>query len=397
MSSPGAWGAPLWVSGFRPFYLLGALYAPLLALGGGAAWLGAVDLGASGGLPLWHGHEMLFGFASAIVIGTLLTALPSWAGTPELRGGRLAGLTAAWLAGRLAFWAAPWLPPVLVAVLDLLLWPALFLMLAPALLRVRQRLYLLALPIVAAMAAANGAYHQAVVGGDLDAAAQALRAAVWTLMVLFSLKGGLLTPVFTGNALREQGRGDVAPTSMALEALALALLVAVATSDLLQAPSALTGVLAAAAAVAQAARVLRWRGWRVADQPLLPAMHLSFAWFVAALLLRAAEAFTSALPPATWLHAFTVGALGLMMIGLMVRVVLRHTGRPLRPPPPMRGAAVAVFAAAALRLAAGVHGLPAAAYAASTLLWAVGFVVYLGLFGAILVRPSLPRPPPLAE
>lgn len=391
MSLPGAWSAPLWVSGFRPFYLLGALYAPLLALGGGAAWLGAVDLGASGGLPLWHGHEMLFGFATAIVVGTLLTALPSWAGTPELRGGRLALLTAAWLAGRLAFWAAPWLPPVLVAALDLLLWPALLAMLAGPIWRVPQRRYRLVLPITAAMALANAGYHAAVLSADARGATQALIGAAWTLVVLFSLKGGLLTPVFTGNALRELGRGDVPPFSMPLERLALALLVLLAAADLLAAPAAWTGALAAAAALVHGWRAARWRGWRVADQPLLPAMHLGFFWLVAALLLRAVEALTTWVPPMTWLHAFTVGALGMMMIGLMARVVLRHTGRPLAPPRLMRLAAAAVFVAAALRLAAGVHGLGPGVLAASALLWAAAFAAYLLTLGRMLLAPSLPR------
>ena len=81
--------APLMASGFRPFYLFGALYAPLLALGGAGAFLGIVQLSGSLGPASWHGHEMVFGFATAIVVGTLLTALPSWAGTPEIRGSSL--------------------------------------------------------------------------------------------------------------------------------------------------------------------------------------------------------------------------------------------------------------------------------------------------------------------
>ena len=383
--------APVLASGFRPFYLLGALYAPLLAVGGIGAFAGAVDLGGTLGPVPWHGHEMLFGFATAIVVGTLLTALPSWAGIPESRGLPLAGLVAAWMIGRLAFWAAPWLPPWAVAVADMVFWPLLIATLAPPVWQVPNRLYRLLLPILLALLAANLAYHAAVLAADAALAQRALRGAVWSLVVLYTLKGGFLTPIFTGNALHDLGRGDQARFLMPLEALSLLTLLALATADLAGAAATTTGALALVCALVHGVRAARWRGWREADQPLLPAMHLSFVWLVIALALKAVADLGGPVPPAAWLHAFTVGALGLMMLGLMTRVSLRHTGRELTAPLPMRVAAALVFAATALRLAATVHGLGAWAVALAALLWAAAFVAYLLRFGAVLVAPSLPR------
>ena len=148
--------SPILSSAFRPFYLLGALYAPLLT----AAWLGAYlglwDVPSVGTpLRLWHGHEMLFGLAAAIIVGIVLTALPSWAGTEEIRGGRLALLVLIWLAGRLAFWAAPWLPPTYPAIANIFFFPAVLVFVTPQLLRAPNRLYLLLLPILLGLAAAN--------------------------------------------------------------------------------------------------------------------------------------------------------------------------------------------------------------------------------------------------
>lgn len=383
--------APLMVSAFRPFYLLGALYAPLLALGAAGAWFGLVSFDRLLGPVPWHGHEMLFGLAGAIVIGTVLTALPSWAGTPEIRGAPLALLSLAWLLGRIAFWAAPWLPAPLVALADLLLWLLLIVQVTPGLWAAPNRLYRLLLPILIALLLANAAYHAALMAAQAALAERALQAAVWALMLLFTLKGGLLTPIFTGNALRELGRGEQARFLMPLEALALGLLVALAAADLAGAPPRFTGALALAAALVHGVRVARWRGWRVADQPLLPAMHLAFAWLLAALLLKAVADLGGRVPAAAWLHAFTVGALGLMMLGLMTRVSLRHTGRALVVPPLLRAAAVAVFVAALLRLAATVHGLGPAVVTAAALLWAAAFVAYLLRFAAVLVAPSLAR------
>lgn len=381
----------LLASGFRPFYLLGALYAPLLAVGGMGAFVGIVDLVGAGGPVLWHGHEMLYGFAAAIVVGTLLTALPSWAGTPEIRAAPLGWLVMAWLLGRIGFWASPWLPTPVVALADMMLWPLLLALLTPALWRVPNRLYRLLLPILLALALANAAYHAAVLAGDAAQAERALRGAVWALVVLYTLKGGLLTPVFTGNALRALGRGEQARFLMPLEVLALALLVVLAAADLAAVPPLDTGLLATACAAVHGARVARWRGWRVADQPLLPTMHLGFAWLLLAFALKATADLTGLVPDAAWLHAFTVGALGLMMLSLMTRVALRHTGRALGAPPLLRAAAFAMFAAAALRLAATVHGLGPGVVALAAGLWALAFVAYLLRFGLVLVAPSLPR------
>ena len=383
--------APLWVSGFRPFYLLGALYAPLLALGSVGAALGWVNLADSGiVLPLWHGHEMVFGFAMAIVVGTVLPALPSWAGTPELRGAPLLLLAGLWLIGRAAFWAAPWLPRGVPALADLLLLPAL----AAPLWRVRQRRYRALLPILAALALANAFYHVAVIDGDGADAALALRAAVLTLVVLYVLVGGLLTQVFTANALRAAGEQEPAAPHRPLEAAALTALLLLAVCELADAPAHWTAAAALSCTLLHGLRGLRWRGWRVARAPLLAGMHLGFAWLLLAFALQALAATGAGVPRAAWLHAFTVGALGLMMLALMTRVTLRHTGRALESPRWLAPACAAMSAAAALRLAVGVPTWGAVSGPLATLsvlLWAACFATFALAFAPALLAPSLPR------
>ena len=383
---------PLLSSAFRPFYFLGTLYAPLLA----AVWLGAF-LGVwevpSVGTPLrlWHGHEMLFGFAAAIIVGIVLTALPSWAGTEEIQGGRLTLLVVLWLAGRVAFWAAPWLPAMAPALVDVLLFPAVFLMVAPQLARASNRLYLLLLPILLALTAANLAYHYGILAANTAFAGQGLRGAIYAIIVLYVLKGGVLTPIFTGNALREKGRGEQAPFNVELDMLAVGVVLLLAALDLAGAPSPWIGLAALACALVHGARAARWKGWRLHDVPLVFVMHLGFAWLVFAFALKAAAELTGIVPEAAWVHAFTVGSLGLMMLGLMTRVSLRHTGRPLLVPAAMRLAYWMMFVAALLRLAATVHGLGHWAVALAAVLWGLTFLIYFIQFGAALLRPSLSR------
>jgi uncharacterized protein involved in response to NO len=386
--------SPLWLSAFRPFYLLGSAYAPLLAAIWLGAWLGLLP--TPGGMPLklLHGHEFVFGFATAIILGIVVTALPSWAGTNEVDGGRLALLVALWLAGRIAFWASPWLPAPLPALVDGLLFPAAIGMLAPQLLRVKNRLYLLLLPILFVLFVANLLYYQAAARGDAGVAALALRAAIWAIVVLYVLKGGVLAPIFTGNALREKGRGDQAPFLMWLEVTALVTLLLLAACDLAGAPRLWTGAAALACTLLYGWRSLRWQGWRVADAPLLLTMHLGFAWLLLAFALKAVAELTGAVPEAAWLHAFTVGSLGMMMLGLMTRVSLRHTGRPPLVPRAMLVAYGAMFLAAVLRVTAGVGAQHTALIGLATLLWAAAFMLYFMHFAAILLSPSLPRAAP---
>ena len=386
--------SPLWASAFRPFYLLGSAYAPLLAAAWLAAWLGLLP--TPGGLPLklLHGHEFIFGFATAIILGIVVTALPSWADTDEVEGGRLVLLAGLWIAGRVAFWLSPWLPAPLPALVDGLLFPAVIGMLTPQLLRAKNRLYLLLLPILGALFIANLLYYQAAVRGDALLAGLALRAAIWAIVVLYVLKGGVLAPIFTGNALREKGRGDQIPFLMGLEVAALAALLLLAGCDLAGAPRVWTGGAALACILLYGWRSLRWQGWRVADAPLLLTMHLGFAWLLLAFALKAVAELTGAVPEAAWLHAFTIGSLGLMMLGLMTRVSLRHTGRPPVVPRAMLVAYGAMFLAALLRVIAGVGAQHTALIGVATLLWAAAFTLYFVHFAAILLSPSLPRAAP---
>jgi uncharacterized protein involved in response to NO len=186
-SRSGWFGGPLWVSGFRPFFLLGTAYG-LIALGAALpSLLGAPDLVTFGSAArLWHGHEMIFGFAVAIICGLLLTALPSWAGVPELVGGRLAFLALTWFAGRLAVGFAPHLPPLLVAVADVTVLVALTAMLAPGLVAARDKRFLVVLPVLLALAAANLAFHWQLAAGAPTLASRALDTAVATIARCFS-------------------------------------------------------------------------------------------------------------------------------------------------------------------------------------------------------------------
>jgi len=383
MKTTTLFSAPLWASAFRPLFLLGVPCGLWLMLAWLAEPIATFD-------KLWHGHEMIFGFTAAIVAGVILTALPSWAGIEEIKQRRLASLVFLWLAGRLLM-ALPLLPQLTTAVVDCALFPLMAAMLTPQLLRAQNRWYLLALPGLLGLAVANVTFHIGWVTGNEARATDGLHFAVYTLLVLYILKSGVMIPVFTSNELRDRGRGAEIPRHVGLEVAAVLSIMALGWADLAGWGAAWVGAIGVLATLVNAARLLRWRGWTVADVPVVFVMHLGIAWLVLALGLRAAAALSAAVPAQAWLHAFTVGGMGLCMTVLMTRVVLRHTGRPVVLPGAIRLAYLLMFLAATLRLVWALWPLADLLLQASAVLWIASFAIYLWLFGAMFWQPSMPR------
>lgn len=379
----------LWASGFRPFFLLGAAYAPLALVLGLGPRLGWWALG-SDALAMNHAHELLFGFASATLCGVLLTALPGWTGATEIRGLRLVALAALWVAGRLAWWTGAWLPHSLALLADCALFPVLLLMLLPTLAGARKRLFFWTLPPLLGLTVGNILVHLALARGDAVQAHFGMVLGLHALTFMFSLFAGLLTPAFTRAWLHQQGEQSQAIWLPLEYATALAML-AFAAADLLQTNAGLLALAAAVACGLQGWRLVRWRGWRTAQAPLLWTLNLGFAFLIAAIALRGASALYAALLPGAWIHLFTLGALGMFQMGLMTRVVLRHTGRPLQVPGKMMLAYFMMLAATLLRLAFSVHHLGEAVLALSGLLWSLAFVLYLVCYAPALLLPSRPQ------
>jgi uncharacterized protein involved in response to NO len=164
-----------------------------------------------------------------------------------------------------------------------------------------------------------------------------------------------------------------------------------AATDLAGAPPRWRAAAALAAFAMHAVRLLRWQGWKVWDAPLLWIMHVGYAWMVLAFLLLGLSDLGVEGAGRAWLHAFTVGALGSMMLGLMTRVALRHTGRPLALPSAIVAAYVLIQVAALLRVVGAMTGSGAQPVTLAGTAWIAAFVIYLACFGAMLVSPSLPR------
>ena len=385
MSASGKWQP--FALGFRPFFLLGGLAALALILVWLATWHGALPAGDYYGRIGWHAHEMLFGYTAAVVAGFLLTAVRNWTGRPTPSGLPLALLAGLWLAGRLAPWL-PGIPPMFVAATDLAFLPVLAFSLLPALRGVENRANYLLPVILLCMAVANGMMHLQALG-----IAQTQRMGMQFMMdlvlVLLLLIAGRVMPFFIRVAVA--GAEPVVRPWVEKGTLAFTLLLILLHLSGATIPAA---VAALVLGILQAIRLAGWyhRGvWRL---PILWVLVTGYGWLVLSLLLRGiAEPGSLPLSPAE--HAFTAGAIGVMTLGMMARVTLGHTGRPMQPPKAMTAAFVLVNIAALVRVAGPV--LWPAGYVFWILLagtcWIIAYAIFVYYYTPMLLRPRVDGKP----
>jgi uncharacterized protein involved in response to NO len=373
--------------GFRPFFLLAAVYAAAIV----PLWLLALAgrVQSTDYLPgsVWHAHEMIFGFAVAVIAGFLLTAVGNWTGRETATGSSLLALAALWVAGRGAILFPHVLPRALDAALDLAFLPALAITLARPLVAARNRRNFVMIAIVGALFVADAVVHADALGIWPGAGRGACLVALDLVVLVILVITGRVVPMFTRNATG-------VTTIRSMPRLDMATVAAMAALTVLDAVMLESTVAAIASAIVGALAIARsWRWWtlRIFRHPLLWILHLGHAWVAAGLLLRAAVAIDPTLPASAATHALTVGAIGSLTLGMMARVALGHTGRPLTPPRTITFAFGAVTLAAILRVA-GPIVLPSrymATLVAAGALWTAAFAAYVLIYAPIVWAPRV--------
>jgi len=369
--APAPAGLPLFALGFRPFYLLGAAFAALAV----PLWIAAQ---AGVRLPvrvdmLWHMHEMVFGFALAIVVGFLYTAGYNWTKLWTPRGRVLAAIAGLWVAGRAAMLFAPpaWGAAVDAAFLPVAAWP-----LYRVLKQSGNRRNMFLVVLLGLLALANAAYHAATLGWAAIDPLQPVHGAIMLIVVIEIAIGGRVIPMFTRNAVP-----DARPVQdERRDRWALVLTVLAGAAWALGLEARLSASLALFAAVGQGARLIGWQPWRTWKNPLLWILHVSYFWipFGFALLALSELGYVTA---GAALHVLTVGALAGLVMGMITRTALGHTGRALRAGRAELAMFVLVQAAVVLRFGAAV--LPAwrdAGLVLATVCWSAAFLVYLAVY-----------------
>jgi uncharacterized protein involved in response to NO len=370
---------PVWALGFRPFYLLAAALAVLAVPLWLASYFGFLPVWGQVGL-FWHMHEMVFGVACAVIVGFLFTAGRNWTGLWTPRGARLAALALLWVAGRLAMLAAP---PWLGAAVDLPFLPLAAWAMYGVLRRSGNTRNLPLAGLLAVLSLANALFHAAALGWLPISPLTPVHGAIFVVVLIESIIGGRVIHMFTNNGVPGAG-ATVHPMRdrVALAAIATASLAAVAGLQ-----GWTMALLAIQAGLLSLWRQSSWSAQRTWGTPLLWILHLGFAWIGIGFILLGFAAIGLG-TASTALHALAVGSMGALVVGMMTRTTLGHTGRKLVAGRAESAMYVLILAAALLRTLAGF--VPAdwreATLLAAGACWSLSFAGFLAVYAPYLLR-----------
>lgn len=384
---------PIFALGFRPFYLL-AIICAAVAL---PVWMGVYFgiIPASGYLSgiAWHSHEMLFGFAVAVIAGFLLTAVRNWTGQPTPTGTALSMLAGLWLLARILMWTGP---AALAAVVDLAFLPALGVAVAIPIGRSRNRRNFKVLLILLGLGCANLAFHLTKLGVlPVGVDRLSIVVALDIITILMAIMAGRVIPAFIENAVP----GSNPRRLLGVEILALGSLVLILVAEISSFWFPVDAMIWCGffivAAIANIIRLLLWSPFQTRHNPLLWMLPVAYAWIPIALVFRAAAMLPVGVSETVAFHALTTGAMASLMAAMMTRSALGHTGRELKAGSIEIGVFLLIQAAAIVRIFPGLIWPRHYSFflAGSAALWSLAFVVFLLGYWAILTRPRIDAKP----
>ena len=371
---------------FRPLFLGGTLFS-IIAIGWWIHyWTHPFNWSPYGGPVWWHGHEMLFGFGTAIVVGFLLTAVQTWTGVIGIRGKPLAILVLTWLSGRLLLAFGSGLPDWLIAAGDVSYLFLAAIAMAYPVVKVKQWRNLMFVPMLFILALLNAASHWGVIHDQPQLATQSLHGTIMLFALIISVIGGRVIAAFTANTMGNQ-RAQPIQWLETVSIVSIILMLVIAFYGFANVPSILLFIVASIAALANGGRYLRWGIQHSWSDPLLWSLHLAYAFIPLGFIALALHSVGLMDSASVALHCFTVGAIGGMILAMISRVTLGHTGRPLNPPKLVSLAFVFILAAAIIRvvLPAWLPESTSWSIALAGILWVLAYSIYIFFYAPMLV------------
>ncbi|USD67103.1 NnrS family protein [Vibrio sp. SCSIO 43136] len=379
---------PLLRLGFRPFFLLGSGYAALSV----AIWVYAFQNGQPDmlGVPAlwWHVHEMLFGFAMAIVAGFTLTAVQNWTGVNGTKSRRLAWLVGLWLAPRILFWTPA--PLWLISSIEAVFLAMLAYEIGWRVYKVKGWRNLFFVPLFILALIANFASYATIKGMPPFTSMAVWQAMLWWFVLLLSVMGNRVIPFFTARRFNFEKPQPLFWLDF-VATMPLVLMFVLSFFPLVQAE--LQQPILLFAGIFQLARFVRWKSWKTLSEPLVWSLHLSYQCLPVALILKG-FAGSSYFSHTLW-HLIAIGGLGGLILAMISRVTLGHTGRDIYKGPNMAIPFALVLVAAIVRSIA-VSYFPQYTMQLIDLtagLWIVAFAWYVVKFGPMLAKPRTDNRP----
>lgn len=376
-------GVALWNLGFRPFYLLAGVFAAVAILFWIAQFTGLGGARVYMGDPRWHAHEMIFGYTFAVIVGFLFTAARTWTNQPTPTGVWLMAIVVLWLAARVLV-LSTWYGSAALA--DVAFAVAATIGMARPLFSSRNSRNYFFLALLLGFGADNLIFYLCMAGQIGFPVQRTLQIGLDLILFMISVMGGRVIPMFTNNAIPGAG----ATHQPWLETVALGTILCLLAADGVNLPAAAIAIIAATAGAVHAARLALWKPWKTGGRPIVWILHLSYAWIVIHLVLRA-FAMRGFVAETLATHALTVGAIGGITIGMMTRTSRGHTGRALKPSAMETASYVLVQISAAVRvfLPFAVPRMQLSAIVVSGVLWSAAFALFTIALWPMLTRARL--------
>ena len=372
---------------FRPFFLFASIFSILSLIIWVGVLSGNIQIKLYGGSLWWHIHEMLFAFSATVIVGFLLTAVQNWSGVRSLHGKTLGALVILWLLARAALFMPEQLPHSLIIFLDMAFLPLAALALAIPIIKTKLWRNFMFVPILLIMAATNGLFHYSVMSFNPLLTNQAATFMVLLITLVMCIMGGRVFPMFTANGTKTP-RVNANPLLEKLSILSMLLSVFVG-SGLFKIPTSLIASLFIITALIHAIRVFRWKFTVTLNTPLVWSLHLSY-WCIAVGLLMFGLSEIGIVSHSQAIHTLTIGAMGTMILSMISRVSLGHTGRMIIVGKTMTIAFVSIIFAFVTRVYGSyITDNYLAVLMLTVIFWAIAFGCFVTVYLPILLKPKV--------
>lgn len=373
---------------FRPFFLLASLFSIIALIIWGGYLQGHVNVNLYGGALWWHTHEMLFAFITAIIVGFLLTAVQNWTSVRSVNGKGLMLLVGLWLLARCAFLMPDILNLWIIASLDVVFLPLSAIILAYPIIKVKLWRNLMFIPILLIMALCNAVMHYSVLFQDASVIKTASTTMVLLVTLVMCIMGGRVFPMFTANGTKTK-RVDALPWLEKLTIIST-LLVVIVYAGLISLPIEVIAALFFVSGVANGCRAFRWKFKVTLGTPLLWSLHLSYWAIALGLIMFGIAMLSPIISHSQAIHTLTIGGMGGMILSMISRVSLGHTGRNLVVGKIMTMAFIAIVLAFIVRVF-GSYILDDYQHviAIAILFWVIAYGSFVALYAPILSKPRV--------
>lgn len=385
-SKVDGFGPPILRLGFRPFFLVAGIFAIISMAIWTASYSFSYNFNFSGIPPhLWHAHEMLFGYAMAVVAGFLLTAIKNWTGEEVLRGKALAFLLMLWLIARVMPLSGFSMPIEIIAAADVAFLLSLSIACLLPVLKVKQYKQLGIIAKLFLLMACNVLFYLGLLGVVEQGVQWGLYSALYMIIALILVMMRRVMPMFIKNGI--DGEVELKNREW-LDYSSLVLLVVLWISDVFTDYQQVVAIAAILLAVLHSIRLLGWYSNKIWQKPLVWVLVVAYAFLIIGFALIAASVYLN-VSPFLSVHAFTIGGIGLITIGMMSRVSLGHTGRSVfEPPRQIFWGLLAVFLAAVVRVVFPLLNMDLYHHwiLISQLLWIIGFTIFVYVYAPMLLK-----------